>query len=231
MNSLPTSDGRVAGWAICGDLVNAGYGTLESKYYQSLAVMDTATGKVMDFPDVRTPILGKQSLFSGLAFSADGKHLYASMASLKDPEGDGKTGIGNGIAVYSFDEGKIAAERLIPIPLQKLARGRKTALVQGGDGFTPVASESDMGVPYPAAIAVVPSNCAGRHPCEEDMPLILVADNLSDDVLLIEAVSGRIATRFDVSEEATRCHRLIRWRWRYRRMGRAGSLRFGMRAR
>src|SRR6266700_6952289 len=30
--------------------VNAGYGTFESKYDQSLAVMDTQTGKVTDFP-------------------------------------------------------------------------------------------------------------------------------------------------------------------------------------
>src|SRR5947207_3299539 len=30
--------------------VNAGYGTAESGYQQSLAVMDTRTGKVMDFP-------------------------------------------------------------------------------------------------------------------------------------------------------------------------------------
>jgi DNA-binding beta-propeller fold protein YncE len=34
--------------------VNAGYGTFESKYEQSLAVMDTQTGKVVDFPDDRT---------------------------------------------------------------------------------------------------------------------------------------------------------------------------------
>src|SRR5208283_83171 len=34
--------------------VNAGYGTFESKYEQSLAVMDTQTGKVEDFADERT---------------------------------------------------------------------------------------------------------------------------------------------------------------------------------
>ena len=34
--------------------VNAGYGTFESKYEQSLAVMDTRTGVVTDFPDERT---------------------------------------------------------------------------------------------------------------------------------------------------------------------------------
>src|SRR5487761_1924117 len=34
--------------------VNAGYGTFESKYLQSLAVLDTQTGVLTDFPDERT---------------------------------------------------------------------------------------------------------------------------------------------------------------------------------
>ena len=34
--------------------VNAGYGTFESNYMQSLAVLDTQTGKVADFPDTDT---------------------------------------------------------------------------------------------------------------------------------------------------------------------------------
>jgi DNA-binding beta-propeller fold protein YncE len=65
--------------------VNAGYGTFESKYEQSLAVMDTRTGKVTDFPDDRTGSRDRQTLYSGLAFSRDGKHVYASMASLTEP--------------------------------------------------------------------------------------------------------------------------------------------------
>ncbi len=55
--------------------VNAGYGTFESKYEQSLAVMDTKTGVVTDFPDERTAATGKQTLYSGLAFSGDGRHF------------------------------------------------------------------------------------------------------------------------------------------------------------
>jgi hypothetical protein len=46
--------------------VNAGYGTFESGYMQSLAVMDTQTGKVVDFPDDRTANRGRQTLYSGL---------------------------------------------------------------------------------------------------------------------------------------------------------------------
>ena len=179
--------------------VNAGYGTFESKYEQSLAVMDTRTGKVTDFPDDRTTTRDKQTLYSGLAFSRDGKHLYASMASLTAPvagqapasrwQGAGdaqaapRPNTGNGVAVYSFDEGKIAPERIIPIPLQKLAGTRRTELIRDTDGT--------MGVPYPAAIAVVGGMGAEK---------LLVADNLSDDALLIDATTGNVEIRFDLSE-------------------------------
>lgn len=37
-------------------MFNAGYGTLESVYKQSLAVVDTQTGVVEDLPDDRTPV-------------------------------------------------------------------------------------------------------------------------------------------------------------------------------
>ena len=119
LNSLPISmvvspDGRYV------VTVNAGYGTFESRYEQSLAVMDTQTGAMTDFPDDRTDLQLKQTLYSGLAFSRDGRHVYASMASLTDPEGDGKSNTGNGVAVYGFGAGRISKERIIPIPLQFL---------------------------------------------------------------------------------------------------------------
>src|ERR1017187_7978844 len=68
--------------------VNAGYGTYESQYEQSLAVLDTQTGELADFPDSRTLArVAKQTLYSGLVFSRDGSHLYASMGSVTDPLG------------------------------------------------------------------------------------------------------------------------------------------------
>ncbi len=182
LNSLPIS------MAVSPDsryvvTVNAGFSTFESQYQQSLAVLDTQTGAVADFPDSRTLVFAHQTLYSGLAFSRDGSHLYASMASLTDPLGKGKDATGSGIVVYSFTEGKIAPERLIPLPLQQLAPGKKTRLIGSKDG--------DKGVPYPAAIVVVGSAGAEK---------LLVAENLSDDVLLLDAASGKIEKRFDMAE-------------------------------
>src|SRR5208337_1344177 len=85
--------------------------------------------------------------------------------------------------VYSFIAGKIAPERMIPLPLQQLAPGRKTRLIGETDG--------DKGVPFPAAIAVVESASSEK---------LLIADNLSDDVLLVNPADGAIEQRFDLSE-------------------------------
>jgi YVTN family beta-propeller protein len=184
LNSLPISmavspDGRYV------VTVNAGYGTFESQYKQSLAVLDTQTGTLADFPDSRTlSPTAKQTLYSGVAFSRDGKHVYASMGSTTDPMGDGKEKTGSGVVVYSFAAGQIAPERFIPLPLQQLAPGRKTRLI--GD------AEGDKGVPFPAAIAVIASAAGAEE--------LLVAGNLSDDVLLVDAASGAIVHRFDLSD-------------------------------
>ena len=185
LNSLPMSmavspDGRYV------VTVNAGYGTFESQYEQSLAVLDTQTGALADFPDSRTlERVAKQTLYSGLAFSRDGSHLYASMGSITDPLGKEKDDTGSGIVVYRFADGKIMPERFIHLPLQQLAPGHTTRLIG--------AKEGDKGVPFPAAIAVVGSAGAEK---------LLVADNLSDDVLLLDAATGAIEHRFDLSESS-----------------------------
>lgn len=165
-------------------MVNDGYGTFESNYDQSLAVLDTQTGKVQDFPDDRTLARrAKQTLFSGLAFSADGKHVYASMGSISDPTGEKQGDTGNGIVVFGFDAGKLTRERFIALPLQQLAEGHKTRLIDETDG--------DKGVPFPAAIAVFESGGAEK---------LLVAGNLADDVLLLDATSGQVEHTFDLAQ-------------------------------
>ena len=182
MNGLPISmaispDGRYV------VTVNAGYGTFESQYNQSLSVLDTRTGALADFPDLRTAPRAKQTLYSGLAFSRDGGHIYVSIASLSDPKGEGPGDTGSGILVYSFKEGRISPERLIPLAVAQLPQGRKT-LLSG-------VSKSDQGVPFPAAIAVL--GAAGHEK-------LLVAENLSDDAVLLDVATGMIEKRFDLSE-------------------------------
>ena len=187
LNSLPMSmaispDGRYV------VTVNAGYGTYESKYQQSLAVFDVQSGKLTDFPDGRTPTHARQTLYSGLAFSKDGRHLYASIGSETDPEGKlppnhGVADTGSGIVVYGFSDGKVEPERLIHLPLEKLTGGHKTKLNDDATG--------DKGIPFPAAIAMVEAGGAEK---------LLVAENLTDDVLLVDPVTEKIEHRFDLTE-------------------------------
>jgi len=182
VNSLPISmavspDGRYV------VTVNAGFGTYESRYMQSLLVLDTRTGKLEDFPDDWTLVGAKQTLYSGLAFSGDGRHIFASLGSETDPLGDGAKKMGSGVIVYDFHDGKIEREKMLKIPMQQLAPGKKTLLIDGREG--------DKGVPFPAAIAVL-----GERGAEK----LLVAGNLSDDVLLMDAATGAVEKRFDLAE-------------------------------
>ena len=84
-NSLPVTaalspDGKYLA------LLNNGFGSAQSNYQQSIAVLDLATNQLHDFPDSRLSTGAKQTYFIGLAWSADGAELYASIASLTDPE-------------------------------------------------------------------------------------------------------------------------------------------------
>ncbi len=183
LNSLPMSlavspDGR---WVVS---LNAGYGTFESGYAQSLAVMDTQTGVVKDFPDARVGENAAQTLFSGLAFGADGAKVYASLASSSAPVGDGGKKSGNGVVVYGFANGVLTPQGFLKLPMVKLADGRHTEYANT-DGGT-------MGIPYPAAIAVVGAK-----------EQLLVAENLSDAVALVDTASGEMLRTFDVSENAS----------------------------
>ncbi|HEY4934435.1 MAG TPA: phosphoesterase, partial [Terriglobales bacterium] len=146
-NSLPVTtalspDGKYLA------LLNNGFGSAESNYRQSISLLDLATNQLSDFPDTRLGPNAQQTYFLGLAWSADGRELYASMASLTDPEGKKPNNIGNGIAVYRFTNGALTPDRFIKLPLAPLARDKKNTY---GAKFV----SAGFVAPYPAGIAVV----------------------------------------------------------------------------
>jgi DNA-binding beta-propeller fold protein YncE len=182
-NSFPATiaispDGKYAA------LLNDGYGTQESLAHQSIAVLDLATNKITDFPDARFSEISHQSYFVGLGFSSDGKRVYASVGSLTDPTGAKSGDTGNGIAVYRFSAGKVAPEKFLPIPLQPLSSGKNLPV-----GLIAPAHKS---IPYPAGFAVIPDTGVDK---------LLVANNLADNVVLLDAATGKVLQTFDLSTQ------------------------------
>ena len=146
-NSFPATialspDGRYAA------LLNQGYGTQESGGRQSIAILDLSNNQLHDFPDDRLSdeYSTRQSYFIGLAFSSDGKHIYASMGSITDPTGEKPTSTGNGIAVYKFADGQVTPERFIKIAPQSIGEGKEVAF-----GLRKTAAGTAL--PYPAGFA------------------------------------------------------------------------------
>jgi DNA-binding beta-propeller fold protein YncE len=187
LNSLPMNvaaspDGRYLA------ILNAGYGTHESQYAQSIALLDTHTGQLSDFPEPRTRRQAPQTFYQGIVFSADGTHLYASLDSLTAPEAGKPNETGNAIAVYRIENGALAAERLIPVRLQRLAVGKVQNALR-------MPLHAGSAIPAPAGIALV-LNPGGHEQ-------LLIADEFSDDALLLDTVSGSVVHRFDLSSAAT----------------------------
>jgi DNA-binding beta-propeller fold protein YncE len=183
-NSFPATialspDGRYAA------LLNQGYGTQETGGRQSIAVLDVSNNQLHDFPDDRLSDehSTRQSYFIGLAFSSDGKHLYASMGSITDPTGEKPTSTGNGIAVYKFANGQVTPERFIKIAPQPIAEGKEVAVELRK---TPAGTA----IPYPAGFAVLPGATGD---------LLLIANNLSDNAVVLDTKSGKILQSFDLS--------------------------------
>ena len=186
VNSFPATialspDGRYAA------LLNDGFGTQKTQARQSIAVLDLQTNQLRDFPDSRFGHDARQTYFLGLAFSSDGKYLYASVASITDPTGQKHGDLGNGIAVYKFDKGKVKRKGFWKIPPQKLAEGKKVASALSG-------VPAGTAIPYPAGLAVI---AASGH------DQLLIANDLSDSVVLLETADGRIVQQFDLSTHET----------------------------
>ena len=181
-NSFPATialspDGRYAA------LLNNGYGTQETLAMQSIAILDLKTNQLSDYPDKRFGDEAHQSYFLGLVFSSDGKHLYASVGSISDSTGMKSGDLGNGIAVYSFADTKVVPERFIAIAPQPLAAGKKVALALQK---TPAGTA----ISYPAGLALIST---------EGRDQLLIANNLSDNAVLLDAASGKVLQRFDLS--------------------------------
>ena len=176
-NNFPTAtaisrDGRYA------VLLHSGYGAYTSGEKQSISVLNLKTNALRDFPDERLGSDAKQTYFQGVAFSRDGKHLFASMASLTDPLGKEKGSTGNGIAVYAFSDGNVTPERFIALaPREKVPAGKQRR-------------EEFKNVTYPAGMS------EGMSGGEER---ILVASNNSDEAILLNSSDGRLVQRFDLS--------------------------------
>ncbi|HZQ96504.1 MAG TPA: beta-propeller fold lactonase family protein [Candidatus Sulfotelmatobacter sp.] len=169
-------DGRYAA------LLNDGHGSQDSLGRQSIAVLNLATNQIADYPDARFAGDAHQSYFLGLAFSSDGKRLYASVGSLTDPTGERAGNTGNGIAVYSFTQGKVAPERFIPIALQPLSPGKKLAVG--------LKAPPQLAIPYPAGMTLISGD--GKDE-------LLIANNLSDNVVLLDPAAGKVLQVFDLS--------------------------------
>ena len=184
-NSFPTADALSPNGRYLA-ILNNGYGTEQSGFQQSIAILDLATHKVTDFPDARLGQRAGQTYYLGLAFSHDGSKLYASMSSLTDPLGKKPDDTGNGVAVYLFQDGKLAPERFIKVPLAHLARGKRSIIDSK-------ALPKGMAIPYPAGLAVLPD--AGGEK-------LLVAENLADDAIVLDADSGKVLQRFPLSTAA-----------------------------
>ncbi len=163
-------------------LLNYGHGIQKTLGLQSISVLNLSTSQIAEYPDARLAEDAHQSYFVGLAFGSDGKHLYASVGSLTDPAGERSGNTGNGIAVYTFSQGKVAPERFIRIPLQRLSSEKKLAVG--------LKTPQQMAIPYPAGLAVIADGGHDR---------LLIADNLSDNVVLLDPASGKILQTFDLS--------------------------------
>jgi DNA-binding beta-propeller fold protein YncE len=166
-------------------LLNAGFGTAQSQYRQSIAVLDLQTNQLSDLPDPRLGPHARQALFLGLAFSPDGRHLYATVGSITDPTGERSGDTGNGIIVYRFENGKISAENFIAIGLQPISPDKHVA-------YDLNKVPPGRAIPFPAGIMAFSHN-GGEE--------LLVANNLSDNAVLLDG-QGKTLRRFDLSAGA-----------------------------
>ena len=185
-NSFPTAlalspDGKYLA------LLNDGYGTFESGYRQSIAVLEIGSNKLSDFPDARLERRAHQTYFYGLAFSSDGKKLYASMSSMTDPSGKDPGDTGTGVAVYDFTAGRVTPSDFMRFPPSGRHAEAKTGPVEQDE--KPNAALATT-VPFPTGISSFRQG---------DKEMLLVADNLSDSAEIVDVSSKRVVRSIDLA--------------------------------
>ena len=167
-------------------LLNDGFGTSESNYEQSIAILDIATRKLSDFPDARLGHRAHQTYFLGIAFSRDGKKLYASMSSVTDPIGKDSGDSGSGIAVYEFTDGHVKPSDFIRIPVS----GRLAEQQTFHEDMNEAPSTQRLAAPFPTGLSAFER--AGKE-------LLLIADNMSDSAEIVDPISKQIVQRMDLA--------------------------------
>ncbi len=147
-------------------------------------VLDLRTNQIADYPDARLGDRPTRATSSDSSSAPNGKELYASVGPLTDPTGARQGDTGNGIAVYNFAGGKVCSRSVSSRSHRSRSRrGKKLAV--GLKGTPP-----HMAIPYPAGLAVIAD---GGH------DKLLIANNLSDNVVLLDPASGKILQTFDLS--------------------------------
>ncbi len=163
-------------------LLDAGYGAYDVERRQGIVIVDLQTNLTTHIADSRFGYGAQQTLFLGLAFNRDGDRLFASVGSLTDPTGKTHGNTGNGVAEYSFAKGTVKPRRFLPIAPAIVPTGRRA-------GSVSQAAPLGYAVPYPAGLAVFEGEAGER---------ILVADDLSDDAVVLDASTGDLLSRFDL---------------------------------
>jgi len=144
----------------------------------------SATISCTIFPDNRLSddYSTRQSYFIGLAFSSDGEHLYASMGSITDPTARSRRAPQwhRGVQIRS---GTSYSRTLYQDCSAGPCRGEGSCVWAADD-------TRRTALPYPAGFAVLPGAKGDR---------LLIANNLSDNVVLLDVSSGEIEKSFDLS--------------------------------
>src|SRR5947209_13584139 len=185
VNAMPTAiakspDGtRIA-------IVHTGFGSNQNQGQQSITLIDTPTGSVREVNEPRMKDRAQQTFSFGICFGADGKKLYASVGSSSDPSGAKSGNNGDGIAVYDVRPNGIKWDRFLPLlPVHLTARktaARLTNSIGAGEQVT-----------FPAGIALFSAGSGEK---------LVVAEQLSDTVSILDVASGRVEARADLGLHA-----------------------------